>query len=155
MRVTVENGMKPTPCGKRKAAVARILLADSDLASRLTLKSLLTKAGYAVDGAATASEAVGKLDTGEYQLVLADLRNEAGDAGEAVLSYARQKDFLPATALILSDLIATHTPDAGLVNGDSIVRMSHEDVCYLLATVADLIGNRADRRLRRSLRRAS
>ena len=30
---------------------ARVLLADSDLASRLTLKSILSAAGYAVSGA--------------------------------------------------------------------------------------------------------
>lgn len=61
----------------RKRPVARVLLADSELATRLTLKSILTAAGYAVDGAATAAEAVGKLDCHEYQLVLADLRSES------------------------------------------------------------------------------
>jgi CheY-like chemotaxis protein len=143
------------PFGTGKASVARILLAESDLASRLTLKSLLSAAGYAVDGAATASEAIGKLDTSEYQLVLADLKTESGEAGERLLSYARQKDFLPATALISSDL--SETPEGGGASelAGSIVRMSHANISYLLARVAELIGNRADRRLRRSLLRAS
>src|SRR4051812_10938276 len=88
---------------KRKRRVARVLLADTGLASRLTLKSILSTAGYAVSGAATGAEAVSKLDEREYQLVLADLRSESEEAGPRLLAYARQKDFHPATALIASD----------------------------------------------------
>ena len=84
--------------------VAKVLLADSDLASRLTLKSLLGKAGYGVEGAASAAEAISKLDAHQYQLVLADLRTESEDAGPSLLAYARQKEYRPATALISSAL---------------------------------------------------
>ena len=38
---------------RRQPRVARILLADADLASRLALKTLLSTAGYAVDCAAS------------------------------------------------------------------------------------------------------
>jgi len=73
----IENAPTPgfTPIA-RPRNVASVLLADSDLASRLTLKSLLAKAGYAVEGASTAAEAVSRLDSKQYQLVLADLRSE-------------------------------------------------------------------------------
>jgi hypothetical protein len=40
-------------------------------------------------------------------------------------------------------------------SSDSVVRMSDANVSYLLARVAELIGDRADRRIQRSLRRAS
>lgn len=42
-------------------SVARVLLADDDLASRLTIKIILSTAGYSVDGVATASEAIDHL----------------------------------------------------------------------------------------------
>jgi CheY-like chemotaxis protein len=141
------------PRGFRKATVARILLADTDLASRLTLKSLLCTAGYAVDGAATCSEAIRKLDRNEYQLVLADLRKDSEEAGARLLSYARQKEFRPATALISSDLSETWRQQGAGNPTASVVRMSNENISYLLGRVADLIGDRADRRIRRSLQR--
>jgi CheY-like chemotaxis protein len=84
--------------------VARVLLADSDPASRLTLKTLLARAGYAVDCAATSGEALTQLDAEEYQLVLADLRGESEGSGARLLAYARQKEYRPAAALLSSDV---------------------------------------------------
>ena len=141
--------------GQRKRKVARVLLADADLASRLTLKTLLCAAGYSVDGAASASEAVARLDTQEYQLVLADLRSESEEAGPRLLAYARQKDFRPATALISSRMSEMTASAASSGSTNSVVRMSDDNVSYLLARVAELISHRADRRIRQSLRRAS
>jgi hypothetical protein len=46
----------------RGLELARVLLVESDVASRLTLQTLLETCGYAVDVAASAAEAVGKLD---------------------------------------------------------------------------------------------
>jgi hypothetical protein len=40
-------------------------------------------------------------------------------------------------------------------SGERVVRISNENVSYLLASVAELISQRADRRIRRSLRKAS
>ena len=134
----------------RHRKVAKVLLADSDLASRLTLKSLLGKAGYAVEGAASAAEAISKLDAHQFQLVLADLRTESEDAGPALLSYARQKEYRPATALISSDMSELNSGKQKTSTGDAVVRMSNENVSYLLANVAELISLRADRRMRRS-----
>jgi len=143
------------PFRQRHLNVARILLADTDLASRLTLKSLLLKAGYGVDSAATASEAIGKLDANEYQLVLADLRGESDDAGAGLLAYARQKEFRPATALIISHLSEMNMETGKSESPESVVRMTNENVSYLLASIAELIGHRADRRIRQSLRQAT
>jgi len=133
--------------------VARVLLADSDLASRLALKSLLVTAGYAVECAANASEAIDRLDKSEYQLVLADLRTESADSGERLLAYARQKEFQPATALIFSKLSEidgafNYRESVSDPVSDSVVRMSDDNVSYLLGRVADMIGQRAERRIR-------
>jgi two-component system, NtrC family, response regulator AtoC len=148
--ITAGAAERPQAVIPRHRKVAKVLLADSDLASRLTLKSLLGKAGYAVEGAASAAEAISKLDAHQFQLVLADLRTESENAGPSLLSYARQKEYRPATALISSDLSertsgATRTP-----RGDTVVSMSNENVSYLLANIAELIGTRADRRMRRA-----
>lgn len=126
-----------------------MLLADSDLASRLALKSLLVTAGYAVECASNASEAIDRLDKSEYQLVLADLRTESEDSGARLLAYARQKEFQPATALIFSKLSEiSGTLDYREPISNSIVQMSNDNVSYLLGRVADMIGQRAERRMR-------
>lgn len=135
--------------------LARILLADAELASRLTLKSLFSTAGYTVDGAATVNEAIGKLDTNEYELVLADLRTDSEGAGARLLSYARQKAFCPATALISSDLCETNSDPSADSSPEQVVRMSNENISYLLGRVADLIGERADRLMFRSVVRVN
>src|SRR5215470_10314236 len=80
--------------------LARVLLVDDDPASRLTLKTILEAGGYSVDSAASAAEAVGKLDEGEYELVLSDLQMESPEAGLKVLAHARMMDYKPATALL-------------------------------------------------------
>lgn len=138
----------------RRRNVAHVLLADSDLASRLALITLLSTAGYAVDGAANVSEATTQLDSNEYQLVLADLRTESADSGAKLLAYARQKEFHPATALISSRLTEEDTAALTDTSGEHLVSMTQENVSELLSQVADLIGDRADRKIRRSVRRA-
>lgn len=150
----VENTPSATP-PRRRPKVARVLLADTDLASRLALKSILSTAGYAVSSAATAAEATHKLDEGEYQLVLADLRSESEEAGPRLLAYARQKEFRPATALISSDLLEDNGAPSEEVTATSAVHISNENVTDLLGRVAELISQRADRRMKRALRKAS
>src|SRR5271163_2461083 len=80
--------------------LARVLLVDDDLASRLTLKTVLEAGGYNVDSAASAAEAVGKLNEGQYELVLSDLQMESPEAGLKVIAHARMMDYKPATALV-------------------------------------------------------
>jgi CheY-like chemotaxis protein len=135
------NGTPLAPRG-----FARVLVADTALPSRLAMKSILSTAGYSVSGAATSAEAMLKLDEEEYQLVLANLREESDQAGPGVLAYARQKDFRPATMLFESEMSETVAPD----QESQPVQVSNEDVCNLLDRVASLIGARADRRCKRA-----
>src|SRR5271155_2216045 len=80
--------------------LARVLLVDDDPTSRLTLQTVLEAGGYHVDAAASAAEAVGKLDEQEYELVLSDLQMESPDSGLKVLAHARMMDYKPATAIV-------------------------------------------------------
>jgi CheY-like chemotaxis protein len=130
-------------------ALARVLLVDHDLTSRLTLQTILRAGGYWVDVAATAAEAIEKLDEDRYDLVLSDLHMESDGAGLKVLAHARMKDYKPATALVRSEL---EVMPAGR---PSEVFVKTEGVPALLAKVADLLGDRALRRVARSLRLAA
>jgi CheY-like chemotaxis protein len=126
--------------------MARVLVVDDDPASRLTLQTLLQAGGYSVDSAASAAEAVGKLDEAQYDLVLSDVGMESPDSGYRVIAYARHLEYRPATALI-----TTHRSTAS----SKALRSSHaalvepQDVEGLLDQVAALISERATRRMRR------
>jgi CheY-like chemotaxis protein len=113
----------------------------------MALRDVLETAGYSVEGAASSGEAMALLDAREFQLVLADLRTESEEAGTRVLAYARQKDYRPATALIASDVNEPQAPQP--------LTLRREDVSSLLVQMANLIGQRADRRMREALLRAS
>ncbi len=129
---------------------ARVLLVDDNPASRLTLQTVLRAGGYAVDSAASAAEAVGKLDEQEYELVLSDLGMESPEAGYRVLAHARSMIYRPATALITKQ----HEETDSLTEAASAL-VEPQDVPGLLTQVADLIYDRARRRIRRQQRAAA
>src|SRR5579864_7764091 len=130
--------------------LARVLLVDDDPTSRLTLKAVLEAGGYNVDAAASAAEAVGKLDEGEYELVLSDLQMESPEAGLKVLAHAKYMDYKPATALITAYQDSKPGPSS---HPDSVL-IEPEGIPGLLSQVADLISQRATRRMERELRLA-
>ena len=131
--------------------LARVLLVDDDPTSRLTLKKVLELGGYNVDSAASAAEAVGKLDEGQYELVLSDLQMESPDSGLKVLAHAKMMDYKPATALFQT--YQNSIPTLAATRRSSLL-ISPEDIPELLGKVADLISERATRRLERELRLA-
>jgi CheY-like chemotaxis protein len=131
--------------------LARVLLVDDDLASRLTLKTVLEAGGYNVDSAASAAEAVGKLNEGQYELVLSDLQMESPEAGLKVLAHARMMDYKPAMALITTYQNSKPSPE----QRRNSMLIKPEDLPGLLGKVADLIAERATRRLERQLRLAN
>lgn len=78
----------------------RILLADDDVAVLLTLKTVLEMDGFEVETASSAAEAIQKLDSGVYQMVITDMRMENDDAGSHVIRAARRQQYDPATAVL-------------------------------------------------------
>lgn len=131
--------------------LARVLLVDDDVTSRLTLQTVLEAGGYQVDAAASAAEAIGKLDEQEYELVLSDLRMESPEAGLKVLAHARIMEYKPATAIVT----AYQNTRGRAKGGSSTVLIAPEDLPGLLSRVADLISERATRRVERELRHAN
>src|ERR1700740_3179567 len=125
--------------------LARVLLVDDDLTSRLTLQTVLEAGGYHVDAAASAAEAFGKLEEREYELVLSDLRMESPEAGLKVLAHARMMDYKPATALVTTyqNSRTDSTKRRNLI--------SREDLPDLLSKIADLVSSRAARIVERQM----
>lgn len=129
---------------RQAVEMPRVLLVDDNIATRLTLQTVLKAGGYSVDSAASGAEAAEKLDHKEYELVLSDRRLESPDAGYRVLAHARTMFYKPATAFI-----TTHTSEPDTTR---FTLVEPEDVPELLSRVADLIGRRASRRMSRSVR---
>jgi len=78
----------------------RILLVDDELAILLTLKAILEMNGFDVETAASAREAVGKVEADEFHMVITDMRMETETAGYEVIRAARKQVYNPATAIL-------------------------------------------------------
>lgn len=129
-----------------QSGFAHVLLADDNPESRLTLQTVLEAVGYKVDAAASAAEAIGLMDSGEYALVLSDLSMESPEAGLKVIEHARMKSYRPATAIVT----ASRDRESRKLGSKHLIRP--ENVPELLTKVASLIGSRASRRAAKSMR---
>jgi len=69
----------------------RILLVDDDLAVLLTLKAVLELNGFEVETAASTAEALARLESGVYHMVISDLRMETDEAGLEVIRAAHRQ----------------------------------------------------------------
>jgi hypothetical protein len=118
--------------------LARVLLVHGELAPRLTLQTILQAGGYSVDVAGSASEALAKLDSNTYELVLSD----PAPGNNELLAYARVKAYRPATATITS---SEHEFKRRPGRGAHEFSIRMEGVPLLLEKVADLIGLRASK----------
>lgn len=132
---------KRTYAQQPRLDLARVLLVHPELASRLTLQTILQASGYLVDVAASEPEALVKLDESQYDLVLSDSCGD-DEGGRKLLAYARVKSYKPATALITSNRRPAQAP------GRTHLSIYTENLPTLLGKVADLIGIRAIRRYR-------
>lgn len=133
--------------GTKRKIVARVLLADGDPASRLTLQTVLEASGYCVDSAASAAEAVAMMDKREYELVLSDVSMESPESGFRVIEHARLMPYRPAAALITSQ---REVRPGGKEEGPVLIEP--EDLPELMGKIAFLISSRASRRVARALR---
>src|SRR5262249_51183878 len=96
---------------------------------------------------------VGKLDEGQYELVLSDLQMESPQAGLKVLAHAKMMDYKPATAIITT-YQSVAPRGAGPDPKTRSVLIEPEDIPSLLGKVADLLGQRVGRRIEREMRLA-
>jgi DNA-binding response OmpR family regulator len=78
----------------------RILLVDDDVAVLLTLKAVLEMHGFEIDTANSVSDALQKLASGQYQMVITDMRMETETDGLHVVQAAKAQPYQPATAIL-------------------------------------------------------
>src|SRR2546426_4041937 len=76
----------------------RVLVVDDEKAMVLALKGLLSKEGYQVETAGSGEDAVKRIETGSFHLVITDLSMN-GVGGMQVLEHARRVD--PELAVIM------------------------------------------------------
>jgi DNA-binding NtrC family response regulator len=93
----------------------RVLIVDDERAMRLALGGLLAKEGYAVEAVASGEEALRRIETGSFHVVITDLSMN-GVGGMQVLAHARQVD--PDLAVVMitaygSEKIAVQAMKAG------------------------------------------
>jgi len=84
----------------------RVLLVDANAAVLLTLKAVLELNKFSVDAAASSADALRKLASGTYDLVITETHLETERAGLKVMRAARLQPYNPATALLTADLPA-------------------------------------------------
>jgi DNA-binding response OmpR family regulator len=98
----------------------RILLVDDDLAVLLTLKAVLELHGFEVETASGTVEALTRLESGPYHMVISDLHMETKESGLEVIRAAHRQSYDPATALLTA-----YPPSEEQFNGDR--RGSHPE----------------------------
>ena len=137
----------------------RILLVDDDLAVLLTLKAVLELHGFEVDTAGSSAEALARMTSGIYQMVISDLRMETEEAGLEVIRNAHRQAYDPATALLTAyppseeywdnsgDVKHRDGEDWSGVNSDSLL-IKPLGTGDLLRQVEALLVRHADRQLR-------
>ncbi len=140
----------------------RILLVDDDLAVLLTLKAVLELQGFEVETAASSAEALARMESGVYQMVISDLRMETEEAGLEVIRAARRQAYDPATALLTAyppsdehrrgehrdrEGQDREEPDWSGVNSDSLL-IKPLGTSDLLHQVEALLVRHADKQLR-------
>lgn len=76
-----------------------VLVVDDDEDIRRILALVFAEFGFSAEEAATGREAVGRLEEGEYDLVVLDLAMPEGD-GFSVLSHLQAKDRMPRVAVL-------------------------------------------------------
>ncbi len=115
----------------------RILLAARDLTARLTLRAVLEKSGYLVDLAASSDDAIDRIDSGQYALVLCDPPSDQSGDCERILSAAREQEQGPAMALLKI------SPDSAGSESSDEVFVEPLDVPQLLTEITELLAERA------------
>jgi len=133
----------------------RILLVEEDLAVLLTLKTVLEFHGFEVETAASSAEAITRMASGVYPMVISDLRMGTEEAGWEVLRAARRQAYDPATALLTADppsgehWLGKHGGGQGWsgVSSDSLL-IKPLGIGDLLRQVEALLVRHADKQLR-------
>ena len=114
----------------------RVLLVDANVAVLLTLKAVLELHKFSVDAATSAPEALRKLKSNTYDLVIAETHLDTQRSGLKVLRAARAQAYNPATALLTADV-----PSDGIlsINGSESLLVKPLGTAELLSRIRTLL----------------
>lgn len=131
-----------------------VLVIDDEAALRQILSSLVSRAGYSVDVAATAAEATAKLVRGDVDVALCDVRLPDGDGIELVRSFKATGSGVDTQFIMVTAFASMETAVEALRAGatDYIVKPVHnEELLHRLAQIDAMSGLRAENKALRSL----
>lgn len=78
---------------------ARVLVVDDEASILITFQAILERNGFEVATAGSGKEAMEKLKTEIFQVVISDLRMETPDAGQHVIRCAKAQPYKPIAVL--------------------------------------------------------
>ncbi len=129
-----------------------VLVVDDEPAIRQVLSAAIAKAGYPVDSAGSAAEALAKLDAGPYDVVLSDVFMPVTD-GIELLKLARSRGHL-ATFIMVTAFASVDSAIDAIKAGawDYITKpVRNEEIVHRLEQIDALRGLREENRALRSL----
>ncbi len=129
-----------------------VLVVDDEPAIRQVLSAAIGKAGYAVDSAASAAEALAKLDAGNVDVVLSDVFMPVTD-GIELLRLARARGHA-ATFIMVTAFASVDSAIEAIKAGawDYITKpVRHEEILHRLEQIDALRGLREENRALRKL----
>ena len=131
-----------------------VLVIDDEAAIRQILSTLVTRAGYSVDVAASADEATAKLVRGDVDVALCDVRLPDGDGIELVRSFKMPGSEIETQFIMVTAFASMETAVEALRAGatDYIVKPVHnEELLHRLAQIDAMTGLRAENKALRNL----
>ena len=129
-----------------------VLVVDDEPAIRQVLQSALSKAGYAVDTAGSAHEALARLEAGHHDVVLSDIFMPVTD-GIELLKQARARGH-GATFIMVTAFASVDSAIDAIRAGawDYITKpVRHEEILHRLEQIDAMRGLREDNRALRTL----
>ncbi len=122
-----------------------VLIADDDLSVRKSLGKVLKEADYHVIEAADGAEAVEQFKAGQADLLLLDIDLPIRDGWEVLKRITSQAPAFPIIVITGKD----NQYDTAVAAGVGTLMEKPLDVAQLLKTIADLLSESKEARLRR------
>ena len=123
----------------------RILLIERDRAVLLTLKTVLEMNDFEVDAASSAGEALEKMQSGAYHMIITEAGMDDQTPGIELVREARRQPYDPAIALLTTD----PPPDGDWHDGHTVLIKPIGTQDLLRQIEALLIRHEDEKRLRR------
>lgn len=130
----------------------QILIVDDELAIRQVIASNLRKHGYATEDVGSGEEALEKLQSGEFEIVICDIKMP-GMSGIDVMTRAQELG-IESTFLLMTAFASVDTVIESMKRGafDYLIKpVRTEELLHQLQQISDMRGLRSENRVLRSI----